>query len=76
MISKKFFISQASELTKKWIRHNVIIDYYFTFIFKRRLSNYHSRWNLKWWSILRASVESQNKKSTVNVTFQTKGLQL
>lgn len=23
MISKKFFISQASELTKKWIRHNV-----------------------------------------------------
>lgn len=76
MISKKFFISQASELTKKWIRHNVIIDYYFTFIFKRRLSNYPSRWNLKWWSILRASVESQNKKSTVNVTFQTKGLQL
>lgn len=76
MISKKFFISQASELTKKWIRHNVIIDYYFTFIFKRRLSNYHSHWNLKWWSILRASVESQNKKSTENVTFQTKGLRL
>lgn len=76
MISKKFFISQASELTKKWIRHNVIIDYYFIFIFKRRPSNYHSRWNLKWWSILRASVESQNKKSTANVTFQTKGLQL
>ena len=23
MISKKFFINQASELTKKWIRHNV-----------------------------------------------------
>lgn len=76
MISKKFFISQASELTKKWIRHNVIIDYYFTFIFKRRLSNYHSHWNLKRWSILQASVESQNTKSTANVTFQTKGLQL
>ena len=26
MISKKFFINQASELTKKWIRHNVSID--------------------------------------------------
>ena len=25
MISKKFFINQASELTKKWIRHNVSI---------------------------------------------------
>lgn len=25
MISKKFFITQASELTKKWIRHNVSI---------------------------------------------------
>ena len=25
MISKKFFLSQASELTKKWIRHNVSI---------------------------------------------------
>ena len=23
MISKKFYINQASELTKKWIRHNV-----------------------------------------------------
>ena len=23
MISKKFFMTQASELTKKWIRHNV-----------------------------------------------------
>ena len=26
MISKKFFITQASELTKKWIRHNVSIN--------------------------------------------------
>ena len=26
MISKKFFINQASELTKKWIRHNVSIN--------------------------------------------------
>ena len=27
MISKKFFINQASELTKKWIRHNVSINF-------------------------------------------------
>ena len=28
MISKKFFINQASELTKKWIRHNVSIIFF------------------------------------------------
>ena len=33
MISKKFFINQASELTKKWIRHNVSIIFF------------HKEWN-------------------------------